>query len=212
MNIMSYKICNLVIRIPALFFKIGYMQSPYENLNSAQFCHPENKRSIPYSMPGVNNAICLRSTRLKGQVLTWKAHPSLFRTQLFMTMLLTNASKAHFYRASVPAVVYREVLHVGMQTLPAPWPARTCITNNMVRKQLEILGRWHDSAGKHIKFLPSFLGISSKYRQIKGKYLRRIIFYNISIKIVQMFNQNDMTLDPTHLIHVQLVLKIQMWC
>lgn len=34
---------HLVIRIPAVFFKTGYMQSPHEDLNSAQFYHPKNQ-------------------------------------------------------------------------------------------------------------------------------------------------------------------------
>jgi len=47
---MSYKIHDLVIRIPVVFSKTGYMQSPYENLNSTQFYHPKNKCSVSYSM------------------------------------------------------------------------------------------------------------------------------------------------------------------
>lgn len=39
-NMMNSKIWNLVIRIPAVFFKTDYMQSPQENLNSAKFYHP----------------------------------------------------------------------------------------------------------------------------------------------------------------------------
>lgn len=42
MNMMNSKIWNLVIRIPAVFFKTGYMQNPHENLNSAKFYHPKH--------------------------------------------------------------------------------------------------------------------------------------------------------------------------
>lgn len=125
MNVMSYKIGDLIIRIPAVFFKAGYMQSPFEN--SAQFYHAKNKHYISYSMPGVNHAVFRGIMMLKGLLLMWKAHPSLLRTQLFMKVLLTNASKAHFYRNSIPAVLYKKMLHFRMCTLPASWPTRSCI-------------------------------------------------------------------------------------
>lgn len=145
-NILSYKICDLVIRIPVVFFKTGYMQSPYENLNSAQFYHQKTKCSVSYLMPGVNHAIFLGTSMLKGLVLTWKAHPSLLRTQLFMKVLLTNANKAHFYRNSIPAVLCKEMLHFRMCTLAASWLPEAIYQGlcSMSRKQLKILGRWDD--------------------------------------------------------------------
>lgn len=57
MNMMNFKIWNLVIRISAVFFKTGYMQSPYKNLNSAKFYHPKPKHSVSNSVLGEYNAI-----------------------------------------------------------------------------------------------------------------------------------------------------------
>lgn len=37
----------------------GYMQSPYENLNTAKFYYPKSKHSVSFSMPGVNCAVFL---------------------------------------------------------------------------------------------------------------------------------------------------------
>lgn len=42
---------------------------------------------------------------LKRPVLSWKTHPPLLRTQLFMKLLLTKAFKAHFYRNGISAIL-----------------------------------------------------------------------------------------------------------
>lgn len=106
MSITSYNICfsHLVIRIRVGFFRPAYMQSPCECTQCP--ISPPKKQMLCFTS-GEKHAIFLGAAMLKGLVLTSKAHPPLLRTQLFMKLLLTKAIKAHFYRNSVPAVLYK---------------------------------------------------------------------------------------------------------